>query len=367
MPPTPPRPAALTLFLDFDGTLTHADTLAALASIPYALRSGTRSPASRTPPLPPSQPPTGPPNPPSHSQEPPPFSHFSTTYFSALTAHTAAYHPPAAQRTTPALELAFLASQRGVEDASVRRVEAAGLFQGVRRGDVLSAAERMVRAGEVRVRKGWVEMVRGVGVGEGDRSGEEEGEVEGNKRGAEVYILSVNWSRAWIAAVLDADLRLYLSPSPATTVRDLGVHVVANELRGLDAPAGSCGRLDRWFGAAGGGLWTSADKGRVVREVLGGRRGGWSVYVGDSVGDLEGLLECDVGVCVRDGEMGRGQRELRDGLERVGVRCEWVGGWRGERGEGRRVWWAGGWGEVVESGVLEGGKGRGACGLRVGI
>ncbi|MCJ1418087.1 hypothetical protein MMC32_004432, partial [Xylographa parallela] len=274
MPPTPPHPAALTLFLDFDGTLTHTDTLTALASIPYALRSETRSPESRTPPLPPSQPPLRPP-PPFHPQDPPtlpplpPFAHFSSTYLAALAGHTAAYHPPAAQRTTPALELAFLASQRGVEEASVRRVEAAGLFAGVRREDVLCAAERMVRAGEVRVREGWVEMVRGVGAGEGSSAGEESGHEQGTAKlgegGAAVYILSVNWSRAWIAAVLDADLRLHCSPSPlpVTTVQELGIHVLANELLGLDGPAGSSGHLDRWFGAAGGGLWTSADKGRL--------------------------------------------------------------------------------------------------------
>ncbi|MCJ1380990.1 hypothetical protein MMC17_004099 [Xylographa soralifera] len=407
MPPTPPHPR-LTLFLDFDGTLTHADTLAALASIPYALHSGTLSPSPSAPRhLPSSDPSSQPPSssPPPHSPsppQPPPFPPLSQTYLSALTAHTTTYRPPAPQRTTPAFELAFLASQRGVEEASVRRVEAAGLFRGVRRADVLSAAEEMVGRGVVRVRGGWEGVVRagegkgegeggdsgraqggeGGGVGvvghgkgkegggdegegeEGDRaevgdSGRAEGGSEGSigKGGTEVYIISVNWSRAWIAGVLDADLRLR---GALGTVRELGIHVVANELLGLDEGLGSEGRLDRWWGEGGGGVWTSADKGRVVREVLGRSRGevegGWSVYVGDGVGDLEGLLECDVGVCVRDGQMGVGQRELRDVLERVGVRCRWVGEWRGERGGGERVWWAGGWEEIVRSGVLEGGR-----------
>ncbi|MCJ1399694.1 hypothetical protein MMC11_002896 [Xylographa trunciseda] len=299
MPPSPPHPPPLTLFLDFDGTLTHADTLAALASIPSSLRT---TPA----PL-------------------PPFSHFAHAYLAALAAHTAAYAPPAPRRTTPALELAFLAARRPVEAASVQRVEAAALFRGLRRADLLCGAARAVRSGEVRVRAGWAALLRHVRA----------------REGARVCVVSVNWSRAWVGAVLG------LRGGEAG-----GVEVVANEVVGLDEREGGTGGLDRWWGVEGGGVWTSEDKGRVVRE----RMGGWSVYVGDGVGDLEGLLGCDVGVCVRDGEMGSGQRELRDVLERVGVECRWVGEWRGERGEGERLWWARGLEEIVRSGVLDGGR-----------
>ncbi|MCJ1387837.1 hypothetical protein MMC18_000680 [Xylographa bjoerkii] len=228
MSPPPPRPP-LILFLDFDGTLTNADTLAALASIPYALRSAAPSPEPYPPPL-------------------PPFSHFSTAYLSARAAHTAAYYPPAAHRTTPGLELAFLASQRGVEEASVRRVEAAGLFRGVRRAHVVSAAERMVASGDVRVRDGWAELLR---------------HVRARDARAEVCVVSVSWSRAWIRGVLDAGLR---AQGGKGTLEGWGVGVVANEVLGLDEGEGGEG------GGEGGGR----GEGGVERFCggCGGRFGG---------------------------------------------------------------------------------------------
>ncbi|MCJ1294735.1 hypothetical protein MMC34_006293 [Xylographa carneopallida] len=361
MPPTrtPPSPLPRThLFLDFDGTLTHADTLSSLASIPYALRARRLHPPSS-----PSLPSPSPPHPPAPPSPLPPFSHFSHTYRSALAAHTTDHH-----RTSLSSELAFRASTRALEEASVQRVEDAGLFKGVTRGDVVRGAERAVGRGEVRVRGGWEALVGVGGGGSGGGAAPGDGDAVGygggrTGRRREVIILSVNWSRTWITAVLDADLaRRYpcSEGQPPLTLEALGVRVVANELVGLDEAGGSQGRLDRWFGKEGGGLWVGGDKGRVVREWLGGMGGdgGWSVFVGDSVGNLEGLVGCDVGVWMRgeveDGEVEGGGSELGDVLERCEVRCKWVGGWRGERGRGERVWWARGWGEVLGSGILEG-------------
>ena len=100
----------------------------------------------------------------------------------------------------------------------------------------------------------------------------------------------------------------------------------------------------------GGRIWAVGDKGRVVGEVLGGE-GGRSVFVGDGVTDLEALLVVDVGVYLRGEGRGRGQRELRECLERVGVECGWSGeyGEQESEGRGKRLWWTRGFEELCDS------------------
>ncbi|KAG6995710.1 hypothetical protein G7Y79_00042g078150 [Physcia stellaris] len=110
------------------------------------------------------------------------------------------------------------------------------------------------------------------------------------------------------------------------------------------------------------GLYVAADKLRCLRGLVAAEKGGEGkarvIYVGDSVTDLECLLEADVGIVVRDeGALGSEQRELRGGLGRAGLgRIGW-GVWGGCRlGRERVLWWARDFEEVVASGclVLEG-------------
>ena len=298
------RPPPLLLLLDWDGTLTTASTLPLLASV-----AAPRAPHPALPAL-------------------------SCAYARHLAAHDRAYRPARPERTTVAQELAYLDALRPVEGASVGRVEAAGLFGGVRTGDVDAAAADAVAGRAVGVRAGAAGLL---------------GRVQ--RGGGRVVVVSVAWSRRFIHGVLSGCVR-----------REAGGEVVVMgdvEVRANEILADGSGRLDRVFGGADGGIWTAGDKGRVMEGEIAAAVGGDSsvprtVYVGDSPTDLACLLKADVGICIRDEVMGEEQRGLRETLERVGVECLHVGAFVDDRAEdgGGRLWWARDFEEVCRSGVM---------------
>jgi len=460
--PSRPKPAcaALILFLDFDGTLSTHDTLAALAAVPSAYK--LRSPRSFQGAEKASGPVAGAATPTQGSgqglgaeysnsnggvagegsgddrvvrgkedgdagrnrdedgdaerdgrqnggrewdleakcktdvcvrnKENPDFTALTEQYLSALRKHKENYIPRERERTTVEEELAWLESLRPVEEESIRRVEASGLFADLTREIIRKGAWDAIKSPppstpsqtpeipRVEVRKDAKRCVEQVLSHGRMRSG-----LGGEDGGGEVHIESVNWSRTWIEALLSAawtEGGTYTSAHEALpkSVRIAEIEIAVNELDWGEGGV-SNGRLDRWWeekchekGNAGtrGGIWTAGDKARVVRNVLVkmGERAK-SVYVGDSVTDLSALLEVDVGICLRDGkdrgggevggvggaerEMSAGQKELKGTLERCGVSCEWIGKWRErrmKRGGRRRLWWAKGFKEIWESGVL---------------
>jgi len=285
------------------------------------------------------------------------FAALTSQYLSDLENHTQSYVPKPEDRATVEQELAWLESLRSVEQESIKRVEESGLFTGLTRETIWKGAFEAVRGRGDPTE----ERVPGVDV----RPFAKECIQHVLSRGGSIHIISVNWSRTWIRAILAAafgDDFPYSSDSPPAVsspiLEDLPfVDVAANELD-------RSGKLQGWNGRR---ILTAGDKVRVARDIIRGRgveKGGCrSVYVGDSVTDLGALLEVDLGVCLR-GEglggvgrdqraMGGSQRELMGGLERCGVGCEWIGGWRGRIGrEGKRLWWGRGFEEVWESGVL---------------
>ncbi|KAL9066038.1 MAG: hypothetical protein Q9161_007828 [Pseudevernia consocians] len=311
MPPPPPPPPLL-LFLDFDSTLTTTSTLPLIASI-----------ATRT----------------THPALP----SLSQAYARHLSAHDRTYRPARPDRTTIPQELAYLDDLRPVERASVERIEAAGLFRGVRTRDVDVAAARVVGDGQVRLRAGFADLLkcvrrrrRGGGGGGG---------------GGKVAIVSVAWSRRFIYGVLSAWASRCEGGDGGVRVGDVDVR--ANEIAGDGS-----GGLDRVFGAEGG-VWTAGDKERVMSGVIEAAVGGNSsvprtIYIGDSPTDLACLIKAEVGICIRDGAMTGEQRELQGTLERVGVECLHVGRFEDEQMEdgGKRLWWARDFEEVCQSGVM---------------
>lgn len=245
-------------------------------------------------------------------------------------------------------------------------MEEAGVFRGVTGRDVDGAAGESVESGEVVLRRGWEGCVRDV-LG-GAEAGAEDGR-EGGK--GKVSVVSVGWSARFIRGCL---LRAAAMRGDGGRVGEMvrGLEIVANEIEGLEGEGGSRGMLSRWFREDGGGIWTAGDKGRVVRWLIAegndegtGRGRMRTVYVGDSVTDLECLLLVDVGICVRDEPLQSGQGALREVLERVGVRCRWIGemehehtGWgnqRVESGNGERekgLWWARDFEEIRQSALF---------------
>jgi len=315
------------LLLDWDSTLTTHDTLSLVAAIGYTNHENN----PKSTPL-------------------PPWTKISEAYSADFKRHEENYRPRREERRNLQEELRWLESLRGVERASVERVERTGVFRAVRGCDVESAARAAVVGGGVRLRPGWARLLELV----------EEG-------GGMSAVVSVNWSARFVRACLEYACELEKTGEEREGARAvvMGMKVMANEIEGLDTVEGGSGRLSRYLEDEGG-IWTAEDKGRVVRELIGeeifpvegernkeqglstdrsgdesfacgsedtavgtpeapSRRYAQTVYVGDSVTDLECLMLVDVGICVRDEPLGSGQGALKEVLERLGVECKWIG------------------------------------------
>jgi phosphoserine phosphatase len=234
-------PRIAHLILDFDETLTRKDTIELLASAAYRLR-------------------------PPHLPPLPPWRHFVDAYMEDYNAHVAAR--PKSQRKSIKDEFDFLDSLLPVERASIRRIEAAGIFQGLRFDTIAAEAAKTVE-----LRPGVMELC-----------------AAALRGGVKVQVLSVNWSQAWIRGALKQG---EVPP------------VFSNELE-TDAEGVTTGWILRVMGDDEG-IWTAGHKERWLRENTHGRR----VYVGDSATDLRCLLTAEVGVVVGD--------RLDEVCERIGV------------------------------------------------
>lgn len=280
------RQRALHLVLDFDGTLTRKDTTAILGSIPRI--SGSRPSLS--------------------------WDAILKAYLEDYSAHQNAYTPGSQDRKTLAEEAAWLRSLRPIELKSVSRVEEAGVFRGVTDGTITRLATRSIASGEVVLRKGWRDLL-----------------AIGSPRSSDrVSILSVNWSRTFIRQILLVAAQKELGGKAAELegiINSIAIH--ANEIEGLAAPTGSDGKL-----GSSGGIRTSGDKLECLKAVLAKDKGEehasaanpdevthkpLNVYVGDSISDLECLVAADIGICIREEEMGSGQKELASCLERLAI------------------------------------------------
>ncbi|KAJ6259948.1 hypothetical protein Dda_5592 [Drechslerella dactyloides] len=222
-------PRIAHLVLDFDQTVTISDTLAILAS------------AS---PLPDAN---------------AVFSALTDAYLKDYAAHSESYPTP----TSVQDEAAFLASLRSVEQRSIERVEASGLFKGVTTADIAAAARRVAVRRPTELAALMSQVLRGnyttCACAPCDANIQSGRVVAGR-----VSIVSVNWSETFIRHVL-----LTLSASERTAEADFArVEIYANNLVAESSDGGgvATGKLDRRFGAHG--LWTAADKLRILDDIL---------------------------------------------------------------------------------------------------
>ncbi|KAK2071227.1 hypothetical protein P8C59_005667 [Phyllachora maydis] len=306
---TMPKPA---LILDFDGTITRADTLSTLAA---ALLAARRSPP-----------------PPSAS----PWPALTAAY---LAARAAAPGSPPAQRTTLAAELAFQASLRPVELASVARVEASGVLAGPGDAALRALGRAAVADGRVCVRDGFGALVRAVTSG-----------------GWWVAVVSVNFSGAWIRGVVGSAI------AEGTAVPRLCANrIVEAKLRGPLEGDGGLGAGERLLLTADDKAWAMARLlalGEAEAEAE-GKRGdsgpgagegtearGMCVYVGDSTTDLECLLTANKGIAMAQGE---DQGGLMQTLRRIGLQVPHVSECEGQS----RLAWARDFTEILQSGLLD--------------
>ena len=258
-------PAPIILFLDWDSTLTTASTVPLLLSL-------SPTPPSTCP------------------------AELSAHYASALAVHSSSYAPSASSRNTLAQEVVYLDSLRGIERASIERCEEAGVWRGVSPQVIDDAAGEAIRGRSVVLREGAERVIQ-----------------QGLNGRGRVVVLSVGWSAQFIRGCLLA----------AMGKEAEAVEIKANEIV-------EDRKLNRYFGAERGGIWTCADKARVLKEVVGKAKAKAkakevrTVYVGDSVTDLECVTSVDVGICMRGEVEGTEQKELHGTLKRLAIECRWI-------------------------------------------
>jgi len=237
------------LILDFDETLTPVDTISLLTSAAYRLRPTT------LPLL-------------------PPWNYFTESWLDDYNRHAQSYTHP---RRTIDEECRFLASLVPVERASIRRIEKAGVFAGLRTADLAHAAEETVT---VRPDFWWVcELVLDAG--------------------GRVSVLSVNWSKEWIRSALGAAVARECHGGEKERARFEHEVVVASNSFCSDGVT-TTGEITRSPELGNDrGIWTAPDKAAMMEILVGeGVTEGPVVYVGDSSTDIMCLLRADVGVVI---------------------------------------------------------------------
>ncbi|KAF2725621.1 hypothetical protein K431DRAFT_280981 [Polychaeton citri CBS 116435] len=301
-----PQSRPVRLYLDWDGTLTKRDTLAALAQIvakrnSRLQRQGLQNDRSNTDPG-------------------TTMAGFGSSWMDDFERHQRNYHPKSPERRTITAEREWLESLKAVESASVRRVEAAGFFSGCTLNDVDAAAEEAVETGTVVLRDGWDGLYT---------SYLEPGPTDDRVGGKTFCIVTVNWSVAFIRRAIFHHLRRLSLPRSGNAddlERLIGsLEIKGNELEGLsdDANGGSSGMLS---GPQSLDIRTSADKEQALAAFTQRLKNFADpssqpivVYVGDSCTDLGCLMAADVGICIRDDPPTGTQTEVHRTLDRLGV------------------------------------------------
>ncbi|KXX78279.1 hypothetical protein MMYC01_206498 [Madurella mycetomatis] len=314
------------IFLDFDGTITQHDTLNALVSLALTHRN-----------------PHGP-----NQELLARWRAIVRDYVADHAAHLAAYSPPPHLRRTLAQELDFLESLGPVEGRSVARVSRAGLFAGLRGGD-LEGLGRGAVSSSCSASSGQGSSGGGGGGGGGGGSGDE-GVVKlrkgfglfvermGGGRGWDIGVVSVNWSGRFIKGVVESGYPQSEHGGKAFELME--ERIVAN---GIAFPDGEIEGPEELGGQP---LLTAGDKLRALKSLRERMAEERVVYFGDSTTDLACLIEADFGVVMAEDEE---ESKLLRTLKRVGCEVPHVDQWR----VGGELAWARDFEEVLRSGVME--------------
>lgn len=249
----------MSIFLDFDGTITAQDTIGELSKFALRVRATEGNDLQRD------------------------WDVVVKAYMDDYNGHVDGYHVPETDRRSVAAEVEFLRAMKTVELTSLERINACGVFRGIEEGKFREAGRELRESGVVRVRNGFAAFVERV-----------------LEDGFRVYVVSVNWSTAFIEGVLDEPKIEII----ANHVREDGA-VVGPEILN---PGGEIGEMRN--------LTNSCDKLDVMRTIL--EREGHDLsnswYFGDSITDLECLLHASFGIVVSDKE----DSKLLETLERIG-------------------------------------------------
>jgi hypothetical protein len=326
---------AIHWILDWDGTITARDTLDALVNIAKEVKPKDDIDAS--------------------------WKRVTQAYLADYEA-TIAQLAPDGLPSTIIEERKLLKDLEEVEQRSIDRVSASGIFKDVTDQNIEMWSERSIRERSVRLRD--------IDILLHDIRTRMTHQIEDLDA---VSILSVNWSQAFISDCLgssqlsmDTDVVSYDTfnreknllygykggkdaqehINNAVTSHDnprekpKRIRVYANELHGIVAGKHSsstgvvCAKGDHK-------IICSNDKLNYIHHLR--KINPYTlkpipiVYVGDSWTDFESLLAADVGICIRDEPMGSSQKKLAESLQRVGVKCQHISQWS-EMDEWAVVW-----------------------------
>lgn len=355
----PRAPPPLLLLLDFDSTLTSSCTLPHFLSIPTTIHSSV---------------------PPSSKPLHPPASCLASLYASDLAAHRAA-HPSLASSnhrlSTLTSELVWQDSIRPIEHASFQRGVQAFTNIGIDSRQIRDEARRAVAEGRVEMRMGWKRLLR--------MAHEQQGLTP-----VKVSIVSVAWSPDWVIGVLEGDCMrgkeekeeeeksegenqegeqekeeneegdVEADVAVDRSSMDVRVHVRCNNVL---SPMHSSERIRKGKkreANVGAGIFVASDKLTVMQELKAAHstdgEEAWTIYIGDSLTDIECLLAAEVGIVIRDEETMRSEQEqLKKALRSSDISTYHIGDFGGiQIGEGETaLWWASDFDEVIKSGCLD--------------
>lgn len=259
--------------LDWDGTITQHDTLNALVSV-----AASTKPAFPTLER---------------------WSEVTNAYLQDYTATLEKLIPDAKLPNDLLEEKKLLHNLRAVEKRSLARVSDSGIFAGLTEVQIEQGARKALVTRDIEIRSGFEDFFRAT----------QNRILQGEK----VTILSVNWSRQFLAACLAAS-------GSAIPLSD----ILCNELEGIDRGAPSTGRIVP-------SIIASEDKLQELEHLgctnLPSNENRSIVYVGDSWTDLEALLAADLGICIRSDPIGGAQQKVADALERLDIACPHLADW----------------------------------------
>ncbi|KAI1841706.1 hypothetical protein JX266_012074 [Neoarthrinium moseri] len=249
----------MSIFLDFDGTITVNDTIGELAAAALRIQSERGIDLDRQ------------------------WDAVVKAYLDDYNRHAKGYHAQESARCRPEHEVAFLRAGKAVELRSLDRINACAVFKGISADELRRAGREAVASGRVRLRPGFRAFL--------DRR---------LRESFRVFVISVNWSTAFIEGALDHP----------------GVRVIANHVR-EDGTVVGPELLNGGADAPLRNLTNSCDKLDVMRAVMEEDPRGpglCSYYFGDSITDLECLLHATSGIVVSD----TGDSKLLETLRRIG-------------------------------------------------
>jgi HAD superfamily phosphoserine phosphatase-like hydrolase len=280
----------MSIFLDFDGTITVQDTIGELAKFALGVRAEQGDDLKQE------------------------WDGVVKAYVDDYGRYVDEYQVKESDRCLPEHEVAFLREMKDVELDSLQRINGCRVFRGLSQETLRQAGRDAVKSGTVKIRPGFKQFIEAR-----------------TTSGWRVWVISVNWSSAFIEGVLD---------SPDITV-------VSNHVQHDGSVTGPEVFKN---GSEPRNLTNSGDKLAAMNAILGEESLGSnpSFYFGDSITDLECLLAASYGVVMSDLE----DSKLLETLRRIGNDVQHIKT-RSRSETEQRLSWASTYEEVTDNIVFQ--------------